>query len=714
MKKILLILSLVLSLFLFASLASATILLSNVNSVYNQGDIIKLETRLSQPNTVQGFFRISLFCDNIETLMYFSPIELQANKEKTITVNFPVAKEGSCYIVAVLQDSHESKLEETKSPAITLSNKIDVKINLNKKELKPKEKIEVTGTAFKANGQAAQGIAIITFNTFNKEQAVEVSNGKFSFSTELPADIAPGIHTLTIQVKENNNSGIATEKITILAVPTTLAIETNNESFIPDSLLMITPKLLDQANNTLKAIISVKLLRQVSLVKTEVLLDETISSGNSTLFRFTKFSMPGTYTIEASTSSFSARKTIIVEHYEKISADLDSDILHITNIGNVPFQRTIEIEFLIENQSTKKTKKIDLGVGQNISFKLGAPKGTYTIKVNTGTETLEFKNVPLTGYVVATIELNPKSTFDIRWLIGLLVLVAILVIVMLLLRTRKSYKEKKEVVRMIEKNERPLPKSMAETTQTKLKSAIDSTKKDYFPSDSGDSFVEKIFSKHASKQLAAHNIISTIVYGTKQEITALFVHLGLDSLTKLKKEDPLTYAKILDEYFHEIIQKIKEHQGVADLYGNTIIVLFNVIKQYRHDIAALKTAEAIKQITIELNKKLGPKGIKVEMRAGINTGMANLTSVQNSTVKYTAIGNTISIARALQSKALDGEILFPEKIHERVANVIKARKMQPYYLDEQHAINVYSLEDSTKAELRDKNQWYIRRALEKV
>ncbi|MGQ9844564.1 MAG: adenylate/guanylate cyclase domain-containing protein, partial [Spirochaetota bacterium] len=209
------------------------------------------------------------------------------------------------------------------------------------------------------------------------------------------------------------------------------------------------------------------------------------------------------------------------------------------------------------------------------------------------------------------------------------------------------------------------------------------------------------------------NVDSAIVYGTKQEITVLFVHLGLNSLNEIKKKDAMTYAKILDEYFKEIIQKIKEHQGVADLHGNNLIILFNVIKQYRHDVAALKTAEAIKKVTAELNQVLAPKGIKIEMRAGINTGFANLSSIQNGTVKYTAIGDTTSMAKILQAKAFDNEILFTEKIYDRVANIIKAKKLQPYYLNDNTAINIYALEDSTKAELRDKNQWYIKRALGK-
>ncbi|MGB9707764.1 MAG: hypothetical protein ACPLXC_00315 [Candidatus Pacearchaeota archaeon] len=695
---------------LLINLASATIILSNVNPIYNLGDMIKLEAKVSRAEAFSGFFRIGLFCNNTETLMYFSPIDLVKNKEKAITVNFPVAKTGSCYISATLEDNYNTKIEETKTPTVSLSNKINIVLNVNQNEFEPKDKLELSGTATKENVQAASGIATITLSQ-GKDYSSSVPNGKISFSLDLPADIAPGQHQITVSIKDNNNNqGTAAINITILSVPTTLTIETNNDSFIPNSLLMITPKLLDQANNTLDATITTKLSRQVSLIKNEKLLEELIASGNNTVYRFTEFSPPGDYIIEASTSTskgeFNSKKILKVEYYEKIKVDLQGDTLYISNIGNVPFKRAIEIEFMIENQSTKKVIDLDLKINENATFKLEAPKGTYTIKVNTGSEILEFKSVPLTGYVVATIELNKSQKLDFRGLVGLVALAVVLIVIMILLRTRRSHKEKKGIIKMMKNNGQEFPIAAHATTGNLIASA----KLDHFAS--GDVTLKKIFLRHSSK-LAADKIVSTIVYGTKQEITALFVHLGVDSLNEIKKKDSMTYAKILDEYFKEITQKIKEHQGVADLYDNNLIVLFNVIKQYRHDIAALKTAEAIKQITEELNRALAPKGVKIGVCAGINTGLANVTNIQNGTVKYTAIGNTTSLARALQAKACAGEILFTEKVYDRVANVIKARKMQPHYLSEQQAINIYSLQDGMKAELRNKNQWYIRRALGK-
>lgn len=702
---------------LSASSVSAAILLSEVNPTYNLGDAIALEIEVSRAESFQGFFRAALLCNNVENLMYFSSISLEKNKDKTIAINFPVAVAlGNCNILASLEDVSKNKIEETKSSAITLSNKIDLAFALNKKEFAPSDTLQISGTAIKANGQESDGIALITLD--GKEYSALVSKGKFAFTQKLEPDIRPGEHQMIINVKDNsNNLGNATISFKIASVPTTLAIETNNESFLPDSLLMITPKLFDQANNTLSATISIKLAREVSLLKTDTLLKESVGSGNSTLYRFTRFSAPGAYIIEASVEGFNARKEIILERYEKVSLNLENDTLTIENIGNVPFKRAIKLQLFIENQSYTEIIDLDLEIGESKQYRLEAPKGTYDISIDTGVETLTFSKIPLTGNVVATIDLEKEGKLDLRWLWIVLAFIAILIVILVAIRNRRHHiKIKREVLRKAPATSlAPLPATHASGAALPAQEKPQELQKlhvDSFPS--ADSAIKKTFLRYSAK-LAANSIVPTIVYGTKQEVTALFIHLDLDKLREIKKKDSSLYDKILNEYFNEITNKIKEHQGVADLYGNNLLVLFNVVKQYRHDIAALKTAEAIRKITAELNTALASTGagVSISMKAGINTGFVNINAIQNREVRYTSIGNTVAFAKTLQDRAIAGEILFTEKIYDRVANVIKAKKMLPYHLTEQLALNIYSLEDSSKNEFREKHDWYVKRALGK-
>lgn len=683
---------------------SATILLTQINAIYNLGDNINLESKILRGDVFEGFFRATLICDGKENLMYFSPISLEKNKEKTITINFPVTITGFCYIMSVLEDKKNIAIEEMKTGSIILSNKINVNAELNKKEFAPKDILQITGTAIKENNKEVDGIAVISFNS--KEYSISVSKGKFSFVQKLEETISPGETTIKIEVKDNNNnSGETMESIHIVAVPTALIIETNNESFLPDTVLMITPKLIDQANGVIATILNVKILKQDSLLKTETLLEELLKSGDSTIFRFMKFHEPGDYIVEVSGLGFNEKKIVKVIEYEKINVSLENDILHTENIGNVPFKRKIEIIFLIQGQETKKIVAIDLKIGESKRYRLEAPQGTYDIKINTGDEILTFSRVPLTGSVVATIDLGKESVPKSNFLIIILIIIAALIIVFFVLKTTtKSYKTKKEMKSTKEKI----------STLSNLPSVFQSSyKPDKFTKDEID--MEKYFAKHSEK-LPANNLISTLVYGTKQEVTALIITLrGFNKLHELKKKNASLYAKILDEYFEALINKIKENQGVASLYGNELIVLFNIVKQYRHDVAAIKTAEAIKQITSELNNTLAIKGFDADLtvKAGINIGMINTTAIRNKEIKYTPIENTTFMARALKERAIANEILMTETVYERAANLIKAKKISPYYLTEKDAINIYSLEGFSQQEFRNKSKWYIDKALGK-
>lgn len=668
--------------------------------------------------------------------MYFSPIELSKDQEKRLTIDFPVAKTGSCYISALLEDSSNNKVDETKSAAVTLSSNISITFDVSGNtgsDFMPRDTLKLSGSAVKANGQSVNGVAYISVD--NKSYSSDVSDGKFSFSLELPQDIMPGEHAVKVNVNDNsNNSGNQTSKFSVAAVPTLLAIETNNNSnsFMPGSVLMITPKMMDQANNTLQTTIAVTLSKgQGIFSKPILLLEELVTSGNNTLYYFDQFAEPTEYTIEAKTTigekEFTAQRIISVSRYEKINVRIFNDTLQVTNIGNVPFKKQVALEFLIQGQSTKKLLDLNLEINETKTFKLEAPQGTYNLTLNTGTEQINFNEVPLTGSVVATIDLGQEQQTQLTWILVVLGIVAVLVIISIYLKMRRhKYNQYKKA------SHRPLISTSASTysyPQTKslgtarpeareeihvMKSAGQEKQTvDTFATMYTDETIKKIFKQHASSKLPAQAIIPTLVYGTKQEITALILTIqGLEKLQELKRKDNALYEKILNEYFSAVVDKIKTHNGVADFYGNNIIALFNVVKQYRHDIAAVKAAQEIRQVTNELNTHLLQSGISLAVKAGINSGMAIVTSIgADRQVKYTSIGNTTLLARALERKALTNEILFAENVHDKIANVIKAKKISPLHLGEQEALNVYSLEDANAAEIKERHKWYVDRAL---
>ncbi len=352
------------------------------------------------------------------------------------------------------------------------------------------------------------------------------------------------------------------------------------------------------------------------------------------------------------------------------------------------------MDFIIENQTSTETLDLDLDIGETKIYRLEAPKGTYNLSIDANNESVEFSNVPLTGSVIASIDLNKKK--NLPWPLWLFIFIVIFLLLFLYFRKQvKRYKTKKT------KKPEKIKTKEIEREYKILKSNINI-----------DTDIKNIFNKNSSK-LAAQTIMPALVYGTKQEISVLLISIsGFEKFKELKKKDPNKFNLLVDKYFDAITQKIKTHQGVADLYGNNLVIFFNIVKQYRHDIAAIKTAQDIRKITDAFNEAIKDLGIELSVKAGINTGLVTVSGIrEDKTVKYTSIGNTVSLAKALKNKALDGEILIPESIYEKVSNIINTKKLMPLYLTDKKAINVYAVKDNKN--IKSKHKWYVDRALKK-
>lgn len=108
-----------------------------------------------------------------------------------------------------------------------------------------------------------------------------------------------------------------------------------------------------------------------------------------------RYTDPSTNKIIESSSSFA------IQPNELAKFELNEDNLTVTNIGNTPYSRTIDV--LIGD--TSGTKRVEnLGVGEKISFRLSAPDGLYNVKIYDGTTMLTREKVSLTGEVIGILD----------------------------------------------------------------------------------------------------------------------------------------------------------------------------------------------------------------------------------------------------------------------------------------------------------------------
>ncbi len=603
-------------------------------------------------------------------------------------------------------------------------------------------------------------------NTTNLTFSFSVIDGEYFYKFNFPKDISPGEKEVTIKIEDGyGNEGYDSGTITIAAVPTQLIIEIsgstteNPESFMPGTIIILKASLLDQASQVMEKNLSLKIEKG-----NKILLEQFTSSNKFTEYKFEKNQTPGDYKIKAYGEGLNEEKLIYISELKEINIELENDSLHIINIGNVPYKESIEITFTKEGVDETKIVDLNLKVGEEIFIRLEAPMGEYDVSVSSPSQnlyqTLTFEGVPLTGDVITTVELEKEGT---SWP-GLLIFILIAVIVVLAIlflvsekkkrklsprkikgikpikkikleekiKEMKQEKEKekwkkgnKEEIKEIKKQEdkkkgnkmaiRTKFGTLSLSLRSKHKEESHKTKllkeKQILaePQDDFSRTVKKIFLQHSQKT-GVSTILPKLIFGDKRTITALFLRIdGLKSLKRLYEKNPMAFEKILNNYFSVVVDKIRTNQGIAEIYDNTIFIMFNAIKQYSHDMSAIKTAEDIRTETHKFNERYKPLA-KFYVASGINTGNAILSTIgEDKILKYLSLNNTTNIAKELEKKANSNDILLSQNTYERIKNSIEAKKTSPLFFNKKQSIDTYSLEQlSLRSKYKDRISKIVR------
>ncbi len=761
------------------SYVQAKIVLNSMNEQYNLGDEISQTLSVMTVDNFQGFLRASLYCGEQETLIFYSPISTEQNKEKTFSFKFMASQAGACYIQATLEKGSIIELEQ--SEMFDITSEIKIVPSLNKQFFMPGEELKISGKVTMINGKEFNGAARIILD--DREYSSLVIRGAFSESIILEKNIAPGQHMLIIQLNDDKgNSGLSQITFEVGIVKTALIIETDKDTVLPGDILTIYPVVVDQAYNPLDEPIYVKLVRVDNLglgfQKSIILLNEVINSTNQTnqtnetyvrpsvFYRFPLDAPPQDYVIEASGAGFTTKKIVYVPVVEKISYEISGSTLIIKNIGNVVYQKPIELSLVYGDVQIDKIINTKIKVDGQIEYDLNelkVPQGNYEVSLTSveGTEKLSQVSLGITGQASGSLNLEKKESFFFPMIVLILVLVIILILI-----ERKSFfgifkkkknkrqppasvrgyevyhddydtKETKQVSVPAQKpssanygrsfssnhsaaqqnlksqgNTASISKKMAEQpkqaqnymkmsdiTRGHQKSRIEaSTSNDKRIFSSRIDVIKALFDKYA-ENLIASKIEPKTIAGQKKEISVLMLRVGgMNDLISLKNKDSFLFSELADTYFSKVLKRIQVNGGVADLYDNQFIIMFNVNPQGNHQAMALKTAQEIKKITQELNQELAVRGqtFQLSIGAGLHSGPLIVSSIgADKSLKYTPIQDTTNIAKALERKAFKGEIIMSESFYNQVSSIAQAKKITPLATGN-IAMNAYLIQDKVE------------------
>jgi PAS domain S-box-containing protein len=166
--------------------------------------------------------------------------------------------------------------------------------------------------------------------------------------------------------------------------------------------------------------------------------------------------------------------------------------------------------------------------------------------------------------------------------------------------------------------------------------------------------------------------------GKRVDITVLFADIrGFTSYSE--KIAPEKLVSILNRYLAAMADGVLSQEGTIDKFmGDAIMAWFNApIPQKDHTLRAVKTALAIRESVEKLYEEL-PQDAHLAFGVGIHYGDAVLGLIgTEKRLEYTAISDSVNIAKRIQENSAKNQILISKDAYERVREEVDARPYAP-------------------------------------
>lgn len=163
--------------------------------------------------------------------------------------------------------------------------------------------------------------------------------------------------------------------------------------------------------------------------------------------------------------------------------------------------------------------------------------------------------------------------------------------------------------------------------------------------------------------------------GVRQEVTILFVDVR-DFTPLAEAVPPDELINILNAYLSIVADTALVHEGTLDKFmGDGAMVLFNApLPQPDHAVRAVRAALDIQDAAQRLDPL--PNEQRLSLAIGIHTGDAVVGNIgSKEQMNYTAIGDTVVLAKRLQENAPSGGILISEEVYRQVRDLVIAEDM---------------------------------------
>jgi adenylate cyclase len=214
---------------------------------------------------------------------------------------------------------------------------------------------------------------------------------------------------------------------------------------------------------------------------------------------------------------------------------------------------------------------------------------------------------------------------------------------------------------------------------------------------------ERYFAPNIAAEIAQQDTVVPLG-GERRPITILFSDIrGFTAMAESMGPDAI--ARLLTEYFSEMVEIIFEYGGTLDKFvGDAIMALWGTPIAHADDPdRALRAAVAMQQGVARLNEQWALAGRpEIGVGIGINYGEVFAGNIgSHRRLEYTVIGDAVNVANRLCSEAGPGEILVSEALCQMVKDQAEYEYLPAMALrGRTRSVQVYRVKGVTSRETR--------------
>ncbi len=195
-------------------------------------------------------------------------------------------------------------------------------------------------------------------------------------------------------------------------------------------------------------------------------------------------------------------------------------------------------------------------------------------------------------------------------------------------------------------------------------------------------FIKETFGKYVSAEIRDEILGGRISFdGEVRRVTVLFADLR-DFTPMVERTDPKEVVGVLNGYFREMEEAIREHHGLVLQYiGDEIEAAFGApIFREDHAALAVSAAREMARRLDAFNENLKVRGLRLAHGIGIHTGdvvAANIGSPDR--LSYALVGDTVNVASRVQdlNKQFGTDILITEATRAELGEHVSLSKLPP-------------------------------------